>query len=157
MMAHQLSENRAGLRSLRPDRSNSSADTAELTAALADGTLLGYPGAIEIRETHASVVFLTPSEVYKLKKPVDLGFLNYSTLQRRAKMCRLELSLNRRLAPDAYLGVERVTREKAGHLRLNGSDLRLRRARVDSFTGRFMESSASCVLHPGSDGRETTR
>jgi uncharacterized protein len=107
--------------SRRPIPSNSVADDSGLITALTDGRLLGHPGAIEIRETHASMVFLTPSDVYKLKKPVDLGFLNYSTRRRRARMCQLELTLNRRLAPDVYLGVERVTRDKNGLLRLNRS------------------------------------
>lgn len=101
-------------------RTEYNGDASDLKAALADGSLLGHPGSLEIRETHASLVFLTPTDVYKLKKPLDLGFLNYSTRRRRARMCRLEISLNRRLAPNVYLGVDRVTREKAGHL-LNGS------------------------------------
>jgi len=65
---------------------------------------------VERAETHASLVFLAGDDVYKLKKPVDFGFLDYSTLEQRERMCRLEVELNRRLAPDVYLGVVALTR-----------------------------------------------
>ncbi|MEM1250414.1 MAG: AAA family ATPase, partial [Acidobacteriota bacterium] len=55
-------------------------------------------------ETHISSVFLGADEVYKIKKPVDLGFLDFSTLDKRREACRAEVELNRRLAPEAYLG-----------------------------------------------------
>lgn len=72
------------------------------------------PESVEIRETHASVAFLAGNDVYKLKKPVDFGFLDYSTLGRRRELCRLEVDLNRRLAPDVYLGVENLTHTDNG-------------------------------------------
>lgn len=87
---------------------------------IAAGRVAGIPRPVEMRETHASMVFLTETDVYKIKKPVDLGFLNYSTLHRRALMCRAEVDLNRRLAPGVYLGVGRITREADGGLRLDG-------------------------------------
>ncbi|HYQ63974.1 AAA family ATPase [Actinophytocola sp.] len=58
-----------------------------------------------VRETHIGVLFLVGDRVYKLKKPVNLGFLDFSTPQRRLEACRREVELNRRLAPDVYLGV----------------------------------------------------
>lgn len=91
-----------------------------LARELASGTLFGDVRLVEVRETHASIVFLTSHDVYKLKKPVDLGFLNYSTLRRRARMCREEVEVNRALAPNVYLGVERITRDHDRALRLNG-------------------------------------
>jgi len=60
---------------------------------------------VEIVETHISWVLLTGEYAYKIKKPVDLGFLNFSTLALRHKYCLLELELNRRFAPDLYLDV----------------------------------------------------
>jgi len=57
------------------------------------------------RETHMSWVFLAGDKVFKLKKPVRFAYLDFSTLARREAMCRAELRLNRRLAPDVYLGV----------------------------------------------------
>jgi hypothetical protein len=66
------------------------------------------PGGVQLVQTHISYVFLAGPLVYKVKKPVDFGFLNYSTLRRRAYWCRRERSLNRRLAPDLYLGVAKI-------------------------------------------------
>jgi aminoglycoside phosphotransferase family enzyme/predicted kinase len=62
----------------------------------------------ELKETHASVVFLVGARAFKLKKPVDLGFLDQSTREKRLAACRRELDLNRRLAPDVYLGISDV-------------------------------------------------
>lgn len=62
-----------------------------------------------VRETHIGVVFLVGDRAYKLKKPVDLGFCDFSTPERRLAACRREVALNRRLAPDVYLGVAEVS------------------------------------------------
>lgn len=62
-----------------------------------------------IVETHISWVLLLPQLAYKLKKPVRLPFLDYSTPGRRLHFCEQEVRLNRRLAPSIYLGVSRVT------------------------------------------------
>jgi aminoglycoside phosphotransferase family enzyme/predicted kinase len=59
----------------------------------------------DVRETHVSVVFFVGDRVYKLKKPVALDFLDFSTRARREQACHREVELNRRLAPDVYLGV----------------------------------------------------
>lgn len=64
---------------------------------------------VEWVETHISYVLLAGEHAYKLKKPLDLGFLDFSTLERRHYFCEEELRLNRRLAPDLYLGVVPVT------------------------------------------------
>jgi uncharacterized protein len=63
---------------------------------------------VETRETHISRVLLSGDRAYKLKKPLRLPFLDYGTLERRHEMCREEVRLNRRLAPDIYLGVRAV-------------------------------------------------
>jgi aminoglycoside phosphotransferase family enzyme/predicted kinase len=63
----------------------------------------------EVRETHSAVVILVGDRAYKVKKPVDLGFLDFSTREKRLDVCRREVALNRRLAPDVYLGVSDVT------------------------------------------------
>lgn len=60
---------------------------------------------LRLVETHISWVFLTGDQAYKVKKPLDLGFLDFSTLERRRQACEEELRLNRRLAPDLYLDV----------------------------------------------------
>ncbi|MGM0557608.1 MAG: AAA family ATPase [Myxococcota bacterium] len=59
----------------------------------------------ELHQTHISVVFLAGDYAYKLKKPVDFGFVDYSALEARKRFCQLEIELNRRLAEDVYLGV----------------------------------------------------
>ena len=66
------------------------------------------PDRVEERETLVSWVFLAGDRAYKLKKPLVLPFLDYGTPQRRREMCREEVRLNRRLAPDVYLGVRAV-------------------------------------------------
>ena len=67
-----------------------------------------YPeptGSVTFVETHISRVYLTDNHAYKLKKPLNLGFLDFSTLERRGFFCAEEVRLNRRFAPDIYLGV----------------------------------------------------
>lgn len=66
------------------------------------------PSAVEVRETHISWVFLAGELAYKLKKPLVLDFLDYGDAGRRRTMCEEEVRLNRRLAPDLYLGVRGV-------------------------------------------------
>src|SRR5512134_3071783 len=73
---------------------------------------------VQLRETHMSWVFLTPYLVFKLKKPVRYPFLDFSTLDARERFCREELRLNRRLAPDVYLGVARLVQLADGSLLL---------------------------------------
>ena len=70
--------------------------------------------APEVVETHTSILFFVGDHVYKLKKAVDLGFLDHRTRESRLATCRTEVDLNRRLAPDVYLGVVDVVGE-AGH------------------------------------------
>ncbi|GIX47209.1 MAG: kinase [Candidatus Tectimicrobiota bacterium] len=88
-----------------------------LRAALADPAFYPEPTTrVEVRETHISLVFLTDRYAYKLKKPVDLGFLDYSTLARRRFYCLQELLLNRRLSPDVYLAVLPIRRGPQGYV-----------------------------------------
>lgn len=65
---------------------------------------------VELIQTHVSYVLLAGEFAYKVKKQLDLHFLDYSTLERRRLMCEEEVRLNRRLCPDAYLGVSRIVR-----------------------------------------------
>ncbi len=62
-----------------------------------------------VAETHTAVLFFVDDRVYKLKKAVDLGFLDHRTREARLAACRQEVELNRRVAPDVYLGVLDVT------------------------------------------------
>ncbi|GHE74913.1 hypothetical protein GCM10018771_66290 [Streptomyces cellulosae] len=59
----------------------------------------------EVCETHTAVLFFAGDRVHKLKKPVDLGFLDYTTVPARRTACEREVELNRRFSPDVYLGL----------------------------------------------------
>ncbi len=92
-----------------------------LIAALQNPALYDHPvERFEVVETHISWVLLTGPYAYKIKKPVDLGFLDFSTLEKRRFFCGEELRLNRRLAPDLYLDVVAIT-GSAGSPRLGGA------------------------------------
>lgn len=81
-----------------------------------------YPHPVEkvqLVQTHISFVLLAGDFVYKFKKPVDFGFLDFSTLEKRKYCCEQELLLNRRLSPDIYLGLVHVG-EDNGRLKLDG-------------------------------------
>src|SRR5579875_3512567 len=77
------------------------------------------PASVEFVQTHISFVFLAGAWVYKLKKPVDFGFLDYSTPELRRRACEDEVRLNRRLSPDVYVGVVPVT-AASGRIRIGG-------------------------------------
>ncbi len=64
-----------------------------------------HPSQVTLIQTHISYLFLTDKYVYKIKKPVDFGFLDFTTLDKRLLYCTEEVRLNRRLAPDIYIGV----------------------------------------------------
>ncbi len=76
------------------------------------------PGKIELIQTHISFVFLTINYVYKVKKAVNFGFLDFSTLDKRHLFCEKELELNRRLCPEIYLEV--VPIKKSSIIKVNG-------------------------------------
>jgi aminoglycoside phosphotransferase family enzyme/predicted kinase len=73
------------------------------------------PGGVDLRFTHASWVFLTEQEAWKVKRPVDLGFLDYSDAEKRRQCCEQELALGRRLAPDVYRGLADIHAGPGGH------------------------------------------
>ena len=81
---------------------------------------LERPARVEVIETHMSWVFLTGRHVYKLKKPVRYAFLDFSTLAARGRDCAAEVRLNRRLAPDTYLGAIPLNMDASGRLNLEG-------------------------------------
>jgi len=66
------------------------------------------PQKIELVQTHISAIFLTDTHAYKVKKPVNFGFLDFTTLEKRKFYCHQEVDLNRRLAPEVYLGVVEI-------------------------------------------------
>lgn len=92
-------------------------------------------GAVETAETHISLVLLGRTLAWKLKKALRLPYLDFSTAQRRLAMCRRELALNRRTAPDLYRRVRRLVRAEDGALTLDAEgdlvDAVLEMARFD--------------------------
>lgn len=83
---------------------------AAFITTLCDPNLYGNPpGGVELIETHISWVILAGDYAYKIKKPVNFGFLDFSTLVLRRFYCEEELRLNRRFAPDIYLSVVAIT------------------------------------------------
>jgi len=100
----------------RDTRSRPVGDIPEgLDAALRDPAIYPHPvEKIEVEETHISKVFLTGLFVYKVKKPVDFGFLDFSTLAKRRHWCEQEVQLNQRLSRGVYLEVVEITREPEG-------------------------------------------
>jgi aminoglycoside phosphotransferase family enzyme len=72
------------------------------------------PKAVKLVQTHISYVFITDELVYKFKKPVDFGFLDFTTLEKRKFYCQQELELNRRLCPSIYLDLVALARKDDG-------------------------------------------
>ncbi len=72
------------------------------------------PKGVRLIETHISWVFLTGSYAYKVKKPVNFGFLDFTTLKQRTHFAHEEVRLNRRLSPEIYLGVLEIRRRDGG-------------------------------------------
>ena len=111
-----------------------------------------YPDAVErveAVETHMSWVFLADGWAYKLKKPVRRDFLDFSTPAARRRDCEAEVRLNRRLAPDVYLGVVPLTRDDTGRLALGGAGeaidwlVKMRRLPAERMLDRALANGAA--------------
>lgn len=87
----------------------------ELEACFEDPASYPYaPESVSTIQTHISLVGLAPPYVYKVKKPVELGFLDFSTLDARRRYCQIEVELNRRLCGEIYEGVVPIVRTESG-------------------------------------------
>jgi aminoglycoside phosphotransferase family enzyme/predicted kinase len=106
---------------MTPGKSGSDS-SGELISALQNPALYDHPVEnFSVIETHISWVLLTGYFAYKFKKPVNLGFVDFSSLEKRQFYCAEELRLNRRFAPDLYLEVVVISGSHAHpHLRDNG-------------------------------------
>ncbi len=94
---------------------------ARLIERLRDPGRYPHPAdAVELVETHISWVLLAGEYAYKFKKPLELGFLDFSTLEKRRASCEEEIRLNRRTAPGVYLDVVRIT-GSVEHPRIGGA------------------------------------
>ena len=89
-------------------------DAATLTQLCRPEAFDHPAGDLCLRETHISWVILSGEYAYKIKKPVNLGFLDFTTLERRQHFCHRELELNRRFSPELYLDVVAITQGQDG-------------------------------------------
>ena len=100
---------------------------------------------VNLLQTHISYLFLTDTHVYKIKKPVDFGFLDFTTLGKRHFYCHEELRLNRRLSPDIYLDIVELRQDSAGELAFYGNGevidyaVRMIRLPADRMMSRLLE------------------
>jgi len=111
-----------------------------LIAALDNPVIFGHPVQyIRLIETHISWIILTGDYAYKIKKPVDFGFLDFSTLEKRRFYCTEELRLNRRFAPEIYLELVEIRGSQSAP-RLHGS------GDVIEYAIKMLEFPQQCLL-----------
>lgn len=103
------------------------------------------PKHVELRQTHISFAFLTDNEVFKVKKNVHFSFLDYSTLEKRRHYCEEEVRLNRRLAPEVYLGVVPVW-QAGGNFAPGDAPAPLRGARIIEYAVRMKRLDEAGML-----------
>jgi aminoglycoside phosphotransferase family enzyme len=100
-------------------------------------------GKIELIQTHISFVFLTRNFVYKVKKAVNLGFLDFTTLEKRHFFCEKELELNRRLCEGMYLEVVPITRSNVIKIKGDGETIeyavKMKRMPQECMMSRLLE------------------
>ena len=94
----------------------------EVVAFLSRAETYGVTGPVERTETHISFVFLAGDCAYKLRKAIKFPYLDYSTLESRQRFTEAEVAINRRTAPDLYLGAAPVVRTSSGALALGEPD-----------------------------------
>ncbi|HXF67560.1 MAG TPA: AAA family ATPase, partial [Burkholderiales bacterium] len=141
-MAHR------SIRDHAPDAASGRAEAPPLATLLAHPRCYPHPvREVRVLETHISWVFLTGEFAYKVKKPVVLGFLDFSSLGLRKLYCEEELRLNRRLAPELYLGVVEI-RGEPGAPRIGGEGplldyaVKMREFPQEALAARLLERRA---------------
>jgi aminoglycoside phosphotransferase family enzyme len=109
------------------------------------------PGQIELVQTHISFVFLTRNFVYKVKKAVDFGFLDFTTLEKRRFFCEKELELNRRLCEGMYLEVVPINRSNAIKIKGEGETVeyavKMKRMPQEKMMSRLLEENKVDTKH----------
>jgi aminoglycoside phosphotransferase family enzyme/predicted kinase len=127
----------------RPDGGNQ----AEVVAFLSDpASYPARPDRVERFETHGALVFLAGDEAWKIKRAVRFPYMDLSTLGRRKAVCEREVEINRRLAPEIYLGCVPIVRGADGRLQLGGDGavvewaVRMRRFEQTALLSRMAEA-----------------
>jgi len=128
----------------RAVKTNEGSDIAH--RLLRSGTFTHPVRRMRLLETHISWVLLTGDFAYKIKKPVQLPFVDYSTLKRRAHFCAEEFRLNKELAPDIYLGVVSIN----GELRVEGDGIPI------EYAVKMREFSQECIFARMAENRQLT-
>jgi aminoglycoside phosphotransferase family enzyme/predicted kinase len=97
----------------------------DLIRAMSDPGIYPHgPESVQVVQTHISAVFIAGDLVYKVKKPFDFGFLDYTTLEKRKHFCQQEVLLNSRFSEDIYLGVVPIHQDRKGvNLRGHGEEI----------------------------------
>jgi len=122
-----------------PPQPNGTA-AGKLIASLDNPQAFGHPlQNLRVIETHISWVILTGQYAYKIKKPVNFGFLDFSTLDKRRRYCAEELRLNRRFAPEIYLELVEIRGSEAAP-RIGGE------GEVIEYAVKMREFPQSCLL-----------
>jgi len=112
-------------------------NTPEFIAALMEPEAYGHPcGEVRLVETHISWVFLTGDYAYKVKKPVQFNFVDFSTMALRAHYCDEEVRCNRSFSPELYLGVVTINQDREGRYHVAGA-------------GQVVESAVKMREFPG--------
>ncbi|MDC1287720.1 AAA family ATPase [Gammaproteobacteria bacterium] len=134
-----------------PNCTTSLERTETLVRALDNPLAFGHRlRSLRLLETHISWIILTGNYAYKIKKAVNLGFLDFSTLERRRHFCHEELRLNRRFAPQIYVDVIEI-RGTAQAPRLHGEGAAI------EYALQMIEFPQQCLLsHHAADGTLTT-
>src|SRR3990172_5578179 len=107
---------------------------------------------VELRQTHISYVFFAGDLVYKIKKPLDLGFLDYSTLEKRKRFCEEEVRLNRRLCEGTYIDAVPIVRT-GGSVKVEAKGeaidyaVKMRRLPEEGMMSRLLERDAVTSEH----------
>lgn len=96
-------------------------DQAAVIAFLADPSSYAGVSRVDRFETHGNLVFLTGADAWKIKRAVRFPYMDFSTLEKRRVACAREMEVNRRLAPDLYLGCVPITRSVDGRLAFGGN------------------------------------
>lgn len=128
-------------------------EQTEVIAFLGDpASYPSRPDRVARFETHGALVFLAGDEAWKIKRAVRFPYMDLSTLERRRAMCQREVEINRRLAPQIYLGCVPIVRTPDGGLRLGGDGepvewaVRMRRFDQEALLSRMAEAGP---LRPG--------
>lgn len=136
------------VRAAMSDRTANTVAALSRTSVYPPSAYFGPSGTVERIETHKSWVFLTDRYAYKMKKPVRDRHVDLGTLERRHRHCRMELRLNRRLAPNVYLGVAPLTVDAEGEVQVEGGGepvewlIKMRRLPAERMLSRLIASQA---------------